>query len=77
MSLLSLLRSKHRSEGERKVRRLRANHVKSLRQLSGKVAKVTSRSRGRSVIQSYTNFDSEASASFCNPHTVHTHITCV
>jgi hypothetical protein len=59
---LEHLWSKHLSEGERNLRRLRANHVKSLRQLSGKVAKVTSRSRGRNIIQSYTNFDSEVYA---------------
>ncbi|CAI8024855.1 Cilia- and flagella-associated protein 91 [Geodia barretti] len=70
---LEHLWSKHRSEGERKLRRLRANHVKSLRQLSGKVAKVTSRSRGRNIIQSYTNFDSEASAIVFPTHT-HTYI---
>ena len=52
-------RSKHCSEGERKLRRLRANHIKSLRQLSGKAGRVNTKKHGRNIIQSYTNFDSE------------------
>jgi hypothetical protein len=59
---LEQLWSKHRGEGERKLRRLRANHVKSLRQLSGKAERVTNRQHGRNVIQSYTNYDSEVYA---------------
>lgn len=54
-----LYRSKHRSKGERQLRRLRANHVKCLRQLSGKAGKVASKKHGRNIIQSYTNFGSE------------------
>lgn len=52
-------RSKNRSKGERQLRRLRANHVKCLRQLGGKASKVASKKHGRNIIQSYTNFDSE------------------
>ena len=65
------LRSKHHSQGERKLRRLRASHVKSLRQLSGKAEKVTNRRHGRNIIQSYTNFDSEV------PEVSHTNCTCI
>lgn len=59
MCLYVCHRSKHRSEGERKLRRLRANHVKSLRQLSGKADRVTSKKHSQNIIHNYTNFSSE------------------
>ena len=59
MCVYMFCRSKHRREGERQLRRLRSNHVKSLRQLSGKASRVASKKHGRNIIQNYTKFDSE------------------